>query len=109
MVETIPLEQATIIEDLKKEVAALAERLAQLEGRTASPAVKPAAAAAPRPAPPKPEPAPEISEEELLALSGALAAYFGVRVHIRQIRLIGSRAWAQEGRVSIQASHRLHS
>ena len=39
----------------------------------------------------------------------ALAAYLGVRVHIRQIRLIASRAWAQEGRVSIQASHRLHS
>jgi hypothetical protein len=29
-------------------------------------------------------------------------------VHIKQIRLISSRAWALEGRVSIQASHRLH-
>ena len=51
--------------------------------------------------------APEIGEEELLAISAALAAYFGVRVHVRQIRLISSSAWAQQGRVSIQASHRL--
>ena len=49
-----------------------------------------------------------ITEEELLAISAAVAAYLGVRAHIRQIRLISSRAWAQEGRVSIQASHRLH-
>jgi methylmalonyl-CoA carboxyltransferase large subunit len=51
-------------------------------------------------------PAP-IGEEDLLAISAALAAYFGVRVHVRQIRLITSSAWAQQGRVSIQASHRL--
>ena len=51
----------------------------------------------------------EITEEEVLAISAALAAYLGVRVHIRQIRLVSSHAWAQEGRVSIQASHRLHS
>jgi hypothetical protein len=49
-----------------------------------------------------------ISAEELLAISAALSAYFGVRVHVRQARPIGSRAWAREGRVSIQASHRLH-
>ena len=59
-----------------------------------------------RGAPAGPEP---IGEEELLAISAALAAYLGVRVHMRQIRLISSSAWAQQGRVSIQASHRLHS
>ena len=53
-------------------------------------------------------PADAISEEELLAISAALAAYFGVRVHVRQVRLIGSPGVGQEGRVSIQASHRLH-
>jgi methylmalonyl-CoA carboxyltransferase large subunit len=62
--------------------------------------------------PPQPaaEPAPEaIGEEELLAISAAIGAYLGVRAHIRQIRLLGSTAWAQQGRVSIQASHRLQS
>jgi len=105
MVETIPTELTSVLEDLRKEVASLSERLARLEMQTA-PAAPPAAVAAPQPVP---EPAPDITEEELLAISGALAAYFGVRVRIRQIRLIGSRAWAQQGRVSIQASHRLHS
>ncbi|MDR3702736.1 MAG: hypothetical protein P4L56_24030 [Candidatus Sulfopaludibacter sp.] len=51
--------------------------------------------------------APEISEEELLAISAAIGAYLGVRAHIRQIRLVSTSAWAQQGRVSIQASHRL--
>ncbi len=49
----------------------------------------------------------EISEEELLAISAALGAFLGVRPHIRQIRLVSNGAWAQQGRVSIQASHRL--
>ena len=49
-----------------------------------------------------------ISEEELLAISAALAAWLGVQAHIRQIRLIRTGAWAQQGRVTIQASHRLY-
>jgi hypothetical protein len=49
-----------------------------------------------------------ISEEELLAISAALAAFFGVQPHIRQIRLIRTGAWAQQGRVTIQSSHSLN-
>jgi methylmalonyl-CoA carboxyltransferase large subunit len=49
-----------------------------------------------------------ISEEKLLAISAAVAAFLGERVRIRQIRLIRSNAWAQQGRVSVQASHWLH-
>jgi methylmalonyl-CoA carboxyltransferase large subunit len=49
-----------------------------------------------------------ISEEEVLAISAALAAWLGVHAHIRQIRLIRTGAWAQQGRVTIQASHRLN-
>ncbi len=42
----------------------------------------------------------KISEELLMAISAAVAAYLGKRAHIRQVRLIGSTAWAQQGRVS---------
>jgi methylmalonyl-CoA carboxyltransferase large subunit len=49
-----------------------------------------------------------ISEEELLAISAAIAAWLGVHAHIRQIRLIRTGAWAQQGRATIQASHRLN-
>jgi methylmalonyl-CoA carboxyltransferase 12S subunit len=47
-----------------------------------------------------------ISEEELLVVSAAIAAWLGVHSHIRQIRLIRTDAWAQQGRATIQASHR---
>ncbi|HET6436613.1 MAG TPA: hypothetical protein VFG59_01025 [Anaeromyxobacter sp.] len=95
---------------LRAEVAALSERMARLEAAGAPGPTLPAAApplapaSVPEPAPP----APSITEEEILAVSAALAAYLGVRPRIRQIRLIGSPAWAQQGRVSIQASHHLH-
>ncbi len=79
-----------------------------------------APAAAEQPAPSIPEPAvtapaveaaapppeEEISEETLIAISAAVAAFLGKRAHIRQIRLMSSPAWAQQGRVSIMASHR---
>jgi methylmalonyl-CoA carboxyltransferase 12S subunit len=106
-IQTTELE--ALIRDIRAQLSALAERVALLE-TPASPAVaaastaliKDEAPAAEAPAGPEP-----IGEEELLAISAALAAYFGVRVHVRQIRLISSSAWAQQGRVSIQASHRL--
>ena len=68
-----------------------------------------AQAAAVEPAPVQPDKAvDEFSEELLLALSAAVAAYLGKRPHIRAIRLLGSSAWAQQGRVFVQASHQLN-
>jgi methylmalonyl-CoA carboxyltransferase large subunit len=102
-------ELEALIRDIRAQLAALAERVSRLE-TPAAPAVAAAPAEIAREAPPaalEAPAAPEIGEEELLAISAALAAYFGVRVHVRQIRLISSSAWAQQGRVSIQASHRL--
>lgn len=93
---------ATItVADLETQIAELTKRLAELESRTAPPRPAPVPQAAAAPAPET------ITEEELLAISAAVAAYLGVRAHIRQIRLLSTNAWAQQGRVSIQASHRL--
>ena len=110
MVETIPDNLVAVIEELRREIAALSQRVAKIE----QPVLEAPVAMAPPAAAPKAAPAPEpeapsgVTEEELLAVSAAIGAYLGVRVHIKQIRLISSRAWALEGRVSIQASHRLH-
>ncbi len=77
------------VESLKREVAALSDRLAAVEAAQTE------------------TQDPTISEELILSISAAIAAYLGKRARIRQIRLLGSAAWAQQGRVTVQASHRL--
>lgn len=78
--------------------------------------------ATPKPVPPKPKhkvevetpkPIPikeEISAEILAVIAAAVAQFVGAGARIRSTRMIpipeGS-AWAQQGRVSIQASHNL--
>jgi methylmalonyl-CoA carboxyltransferase large subunit len=105
MVKTDPYEVTNAVEELRNEIAFLAARLADLEAQNGKPVSRGPAAPA---STPTPAPASQgVTEEELLAISAALAAYLGVRVHIRQIRLISSPAWAQQGRAFIQASHRL--
>ena len=48
-----------------------------------------------------------IPEDDVFVLAAAVAAYLGKRAPIRQIRLLGTTTWSQQGRVSIQASRRL--
>ncbi|HTY63132.1 MAG TPA: hypothetical protein VMG30_12860 [Acidobacteriota bacterium] len=103
---------ADVLERVQTQLAALSERVEKLESvGWIPPAVEETipARATPAPEPPAAPAKPEISEEELIAISAALAAYLGVRVRIKQIRLLSSHAWAQQGRVSIQASHYLHN
>jgi methylmalonyl-CoA carboxyltransferase large subunit len=97
------------IEALQEQVRALQASLSALTARLDQ--IAPPAPLAPTPAP---EPAPIIeegvSEEILVVLSAAIAAFLGKRVRIRHARLVpqsGASAWAQQGRVFIQASHML--
>jgi methylmalonyl-CoA carboxyltransferase large subunit len=82
---------ADAVEAVRREVSRLRERVAALE--TAVPASSPVAN--------------ELSEELILVISAAIAAYLGKKPHIRQIRLLGTAGWAQQGRLTIQASHLL--
>jgi methylmalonyl-CoA carboxyltransferase 12S subunit len=99
---------ADALEALRQELARLGERVAALE---AAVGVKPRAVAPAPVAPPpdkkRPAEAEGLSEELLLVISAAIAAFLGKKPHIRQIRLLGSAAWAQQGRTTIQASHAL--
>jgi len=102
---------AEALERIQAQLTALSDRVKQLEAaspKQAEAEIAPLAVAAPEPPPPETA-KPEITEEELIAISAALGAYLGVRVRIKQIRLLSSHAWAQQGRVSIQASHYLHN
>jgi methylmalonyl-CoA carboxyltransferase large subunit len=106
MAETTAVDPAILIEELRAEIKALSERLAMLEAHYSSePKLSHRAGPAPAAPPPtRPEP---ISEEILLVISAAVAAFLGERAHVKQVRLLRSPAWAQQGRVSIQASHHL--
>jgi methylmalonyl-CoA carboxyltransferase large subunit len=98
-------ELADALEALRQEVARLGERVAALEaGRSAGvpPASTTQAAGAQVSRPDE-----EISEELLMVIGAAIAAFLGKKAPIRQIRLLRSDAWAQQGRTTIQASHAL--
>jgi len=105
------------IEGLRRELSRLGERVAALEAAAASPvptaatvkkeAQTQAPRLAPSPPPAQPAVAEGLSEELILVIGAAIAAFVGKKAHIRQIHLIGSALWAQQGRVTIQASHEL--
>ncbi len=85
-----------------------------IEARNGKPALAPVpvVAAAPAPAikPPEPEKTEEITSETIMVLTAAVAAFLGKRARIRSARLVRaapSFAWAQQGRVFVQASHNL--
>jgi methylmalonyl-CoA carboxyltransferase large subunit len=102
------------IDTLLKEAAELESALAVLKGRIAALAERSGAASASLAQTAAVTPASaavldaaqcEISEETLLALSAAIAAFLGKRPRIRQVRLAASPAWVSVGRASIAASH----
>ncbi len=103
MAKATVAELTATLEQLQAQMAEMAKRMEALE-KPATPKPRSNGAAAPVVAQPATA---AITEEELLAISAAIGAYLGVRAHIRQIRLRSSNAWAQQGRVSIQASHML--
>jgi methylmalonyl-CoA carboxyltransferase 12S subunit len=108
MAKTTTKAFAEILESVQTQLSQLSDRLERLESAVRK--LEGDASQAGRVEKESPaEPAkPEITEEELITISAALAAYLGVRVRIKHIRLIHTDAWAQQGRVSIQASHVLH-
>ena len=81
-----------LVAEMRAEIAALTQRVQALELSAAK------AAAAPTP----------VTEEDMIAISAAVAAFLGVRARIRQVRLVHSRAWAQVGRMGTHASHHTH-
>jgi uncharacterized protein YkwD len=76
-----------------------------------APAAVPASAAAATAVASEPPPSEQLDDEILAVLTAAVAAFLGKTVRIRRARLMGplqpSNAWAQQGRVYVQASHNL--
>jgi hypothetical protein len=100
------------VDQLRSEMREQLRRLAELEmalsrmaGKTTAEPLKPAAA------PLAPEAAGEIEPERLAVLAAVVTAFLGRKVKIHQARLLVNpevvSAWAQQGRVFVQASHAL--
>ena len=98
-----------ILNELRVELKRLGERVAALEtaGATNASAAPPAPDSAERSAAEIAAQPAGLDEELILVISAAIAGYLGKKPHIRQIHLLEHAAWAQQGRVTIQASHRL--
>jgi methylmalonyl-CoA carboxyltransferase large subunit len=97
---------------LADQIMRLTERVAALEAAIRRDAGSPATASVPTGSPVAAseanrsgDEAAELSEEVVLVLSAAIAAYLGKQAHLRQARLVGASGWAREGRITIQASH----
>ncbi len=86
------------LEVLRNDMANLSERISALEAA--------AGESAPSASRPSTE-ADALSEELVVIISAAIAAYLGKKSRIRHIRLLGGASWAQHGRATIQASHHL--
>lgn len=106
---------------VRGEVEQLRSMLRERNGHEPAPASVPVpvVAAPPPPAEPPAETksaaaAPEseeIAPEVLMVLTAAVAAFLGKRARIRRATLVqpaGASAWAQQGRVYVQASHALN-
>jgi len=98
------LQLSETLEALRQEIAQLGQRVAKLEAAVGASIPAPAPAA---PSGEQPVQGEGLSEEVLVVISAAIAAFLGKKAPIRQIRLLGTTAWAQQGRVTIQASHAL--
>jgi methylmalonyl-CoA carboxyltransferase large subunit len=98
---------AEAVEALRQEVARLGQRVAALEAATARSQESGIRSQGTGPETPDKARDEGVSEEILLVISAAVAAFLGKKPPIRQIRLLGTTAWAQQGRVTIQASHAL--
>lgn len=86
------------LEGLRAEIVRLSQRVAALEAASATRSVASAG----------PVVGAGVSPELISIISATIAAYLGVKPRIKQIRLVGGASWAQQGRVTIQASHVLN-
>jgi methylmalonyl-CoA carboxyltransferase large subunit len=101
-------DRATLVKTLttlRMEVAALADRLTKLEAAGLARSAEGRAAVAPAEA--QLLSPVGVTPDIIAVITAALAAYLGVKPHIRQITMLSGAAWAQQGRVTIQASHSL--
>lgn len=84
-------DDARSVADLLEAVHSLSERVAQLEAELAQ----------------RREQNPGVPEDVAIAISAAVAAFLGHRAKIKQMHYRTGQAYAQQGRVVVQAHHNI--
>ncbi|MGA8046204.1 MAG: hypothetical protein WCA30_08050 [Dermatophilaceae bacterium] len=79
------------VAELVEAVHSLSQRVAQLEAELAQ----------------RREQNPGVPEDVAIAISAAVAAFLGHRAKIKQMHYRTGAAWAQQGRVVVQAHHNI--
>jgi len=97
--------ETTSLADIAEALAAIQSRMAQMGGELARMNERIAAVEAAQAAELASK---RVSEDVILIISAAIAAFLGKKAHIRHVHLLGSASWSQQGRVTIQASHALN-
>ncbi|MGA2186233.1 MAG: hypothetical protein ABSH47_24730 [Bryobacteraceae bacterium] len=95
-----------LLEEVNDRLRGMEERIHNLELRVGE-AAKPVVSA-PAPVAVAKEEEERIEPEVLMVIAAAVAAFMGQKARIRRVRRSatpGMNPWAQQGRVSIQASH----
>ena len=98
--DEIEVSRDELLEELKKRLSPVKTTQEKREEKPSPPAIS-------KKMEPQKE---ELSPEILAVLSSAVAAFIGKQARIRSVALLGQGSvspWAQQGRVSIQASHLL--
>lgn len=90
---TSPLPEDTTTVDLLAAVRALTERVEQLEAELHAVRARQAE--------------PGVSEDVVIAISAAVAAFLGHRAKVRQVHYRTGQAYAQLGRAVVQGQHNI--
>ena len=86
-----PVADGQSVAELVEAVRSLSERVAQLEAELAQRRAQ----------------NPGVPEDVAIAISAAVAAFLGHRAKIKQMHYRTGQAWAQQGRVVVQAHHNI--
>jgi methylmalonyl-CoA carboxyltransferase large subunit len=105
-------ELRTFQSDMAVRLKTVENAVKQLEPKQQAPILAPKAEAKPVAPPSLAESKPvaeAISEEIMLVIAAAVAAFLGKSARVRSARYLqeGQSSWAQQGRVFVQASHNL--
>lgn len=91
-----------VVQEIRTELSLVRDRIDRLEADAAPAATAPSGEASAAPGDEPAIHAPGVDPEVVMTIAAAVAAYLGKKAPIRSIHLVGTEAWAREGRSTMQ-------